>query len=85
MLGFAISFDQSVVDDFLSSTAFFTASAAGVVAGVLCYSLKDFSDLLHLHCALMSFWDNVWGTECRSQQFLTSPAVWVPKAPSLWL
>ena len=22
----------------------------------LCHSLKDFSDLLHLHCALMSFW-----------------------------
>ena len=36
LLCFAINFDQSVVDDFLSSTAFFTASAAEVVACVLC-------------------------------------------------
>ena len=56
MLGFAVNFDQSVVDDFLSSTAFLTASAADVVASVLCcYSLKDFSDLLHLQSVLMSF------------------------------
>ena len=36
MLGFAIDFDQSVVDDLLSSTAFFTASAADVGASLLC-------------------------------------------------
>ena len=36
ILGFAINFDLSTNDDFLSSTAFFTASAAGVVASELC-------------------------------------------------
>ena len=35
MLGFAVSFDQPVVDDFLSSIAFFSASAAGAFASVL--------------------------------------------------
>ena len=35
MLGFAVIFDQSVADDLLSSTAFFTASAADVVASAL--------------------------------------------------
>ena len=55
MLSFAINFDLSVVDDFLSSTAFFTASAADVVASVLCaIALKGFSDLLHLLLVLMS-------------------------------
>ena len=56
MLGLAINFDQSVVDDFLSSTAFFTAPDADVVAErTLCYCLMDFSDLLHLLLVLMSF------------------------------
>ena len=45
---------------------------------------KEFSDLLHLLLVLMSL-HNVLGTECSSQQFFTSPAVWVPKAPNLWL
>ena len=37
MLGFAISFDPSVVGGFLSSTAFFTAAdVVAAVASVLC-------------------------------------------------
>ena len=41
----------------------------------LCYNCKDFSDLLHLSCTLMSF----------SSQFVTSSAIWVPKGFSLEL
>ena len=54
MLGFAINVDPSVVDDFLSSTAFFTASAADVVS-----CGQDFLDLFHLFCVT-----NVSLTQC---------------------
>ena len=55
MLGFAFNFGPSVVDDFVSSTAFFTASAADVVASLLCaIGPKDFPDLPHLLLVLMS-------------------------------
>ena len=46
------------------------------------YNLKDFSDLIHPCRAIMSFCHYVRGTERSSQQFITSPASWVSKAPT---